>query len=102
MESALLTMCCKLATNDTRHYPDTNAHIWIVNAPYLFHGLSKLIRPFLNEDTLAKLHISSHVPPALADSVGKECLPIELGGSRTNIFPYNELAPVSEYPHKKT
>jgi hypothetical protein len=90
-----------VAQIDTLHYPDTLAHVWVVNAPYLFHGLSKLVQPFLHPDTFGKFHVSSYVPDELIDCIGKDWLPEELGGSRKGIFPYNEAAPMSDHPMKK-
>jgi hypothetical protein len=88
----------RLAKIDSLHYPDTLAHIWVVNAPYLFKALSKLIQPFLDPDTIGKFHVSSGVPKELIACVGKECLPVELGGDRVGIFPYEEGAQISAHP----
>lgn len=90
----------KLAKNDADYYPDTLAHLWVVNAPYTFHALSLLVKPFLDPDTISKFHVSSSVPKELIECVGTECLPEELGGTRTGIFPYNERAPMSDHPRQ--
>lgn len=79
----------KLAAHDERHYPDTIAHIFVVNAPYVFKALSILIQPFMDKDTLSKVHVSSGIPCELVDFLGVDCLPEELGGRRQSIFPYD-------------
>lgn len=90
----------KLAANDAAHYPDTLARIFVVNAPYLFSAVAALISPFMDPDTYSKVHVSSGVPAELADCVGEDCLPAELGGKRTGVFPYDEEAQVSEHPRR--
>ncbi|CAJ1344200.1 unnamed protein product [Effrenium voratum] len=67
---------------DEEHYPDTVAHIFVVNAPFIFWALFAMIRPFLNEDTLTKVHFSQEVPEDMVSHLGADCLPQELGGSR--------------------
>lgn len=101
LDPRLATAFGKIAAVNSAHYPDTLAHVWVVNAPYLFNALSRMVQPFLDPDTVGKFHVSSGVPPELADCVGADCLPEELGGSRKGIFPYNETAPLSGYPKSK-
>jgi hypothetical protein len=101
LDPRLATAFGSVAQIDTLHYPDTLAHVWVVNAPYLFHGLSKLVQPFLHPDTFGKFHVSTYVPDELVDCIGKDFLPEELGGSRKGIFPYNEAASMSDHPLKK-
>ncbi|KAL3942288.1 MAG: hypothetical protein SGBAC_003497 [Bacillariaceae sp.] len=98
LDPRLATAFGKIAAVNSAHYPDTLAHVWVVNAPYLFNGLSRMVQPFLDPDTVGKFHVSSGIPPELADCVGSGCLPEELGGSRKGIFPYAEDAPMSDYP----
>lgn len=91
----------RLAGNDAAHYPDTLAHVFVVNAPYLFSALARLIAPFMDPDTYSKVHVSSGVPGELAECVGGECLPRELGGEREGVYPYHEDGPLSEHPVRK-
>lgn len=84
---------------DASHYPDTVAHIFVVNAPRLFSAVVAMIRPFLDTDTLSKFTVSQGVPQEMIALLGPACLPVELGGSRRNIFPYSLSAPVSAHPH---
>mmetsp|Transcript_23769 Transcript_23769/g.42525 ORF Transcript_23769/g.42525 Transcript_23769/m.42525 type:complete len:273 (-) Transcript_23769:113-931(-) len=88
----------RLSSNDERHYPDTVAHIFVVNAPYVFKALSILITPFMDKDTLSKVHVSSGIPHELVDFLGADCLPVELGGSRRSLSPYDETARPSVHP----
>lgn len=69
-------------------YPDMLAHIFIVNAPWVFSALKAAINPLFTAKTLSDLHISSYMPAELASQ--KNHLPIELGGTRQHVFPYNE------------
>mmetsp|Transcript_5361 Transcript_5361/g.11671 ORF Transcript_5361/g.11671 Transcript_5361/m.11671 type:complete len:106 (+) Transcript_5361:2707-3024(+) len=57
----------ELARNDAAHYPDTLAHIFVVNAPYLFSALATAISPFMDPDTYSKVHI--YLPIALVWTV---------------------------------
>jgi hypothetical protein len=100
LDPRLATAFGKVAAVNSAHYPDTLAHVWVVNAPYLFNALSRMVQPFLDPDTIGKFHVSSGIPPELAECVGADCLPEELGGSRKGIFPYAEDAPMSDYPKK--
>eukprot|EP00434_Breviolum_minutum_P019546 symbB.v1.2.017243.t1/scaffold1344.1/size124249/6 len=83
---------------DEAHYPDTVAHIFVVNAPWIFQAVFAMIRPFLNEDTLTKVHFSNKVPINIIHYLGKECLPCELHGSRLGVFPYDLTAVPSDHP----
>ena len=85
----------KLARVDGAHFPDSLAHIFIVNAGVSFAALAALVRPFLPEQTLSKLHVSRGVPSVLAQSVAPSVLPRELGGVRDHVFPYDVEAPPS-------
>ncbi|CAJ1935092.1 unnamed protein product [Cylindrotheca closterium] len=100
LDPRLATAFGKVAAVNSTHYPDTLAHVWVVNAPYLFNGLSRMVQPFLDPDTVGKFHVSSGIPPELAQCVGTDCLPEELGGSRKSIFPYAQDSPMSDYPKK--
>mmetsp|Transcript_7158 Transcript_7158/g.16787 ORF Transcript_7158/g.16787 Transcript_7158/m.16787 type:complete len:319 (-) Transcript_7158:141-1097(-) len=88
----------RIAKVDSDHYPDTLAHIWIVNAPCLFRALCKMVQHFLDPDTVGKFHVSSTVPKELVECVGEDCLPEELLGKRKGIFPYNESGRISGFP----
>ncbi|CAK9088620.1 Sec14 cytosolic factor (Phosphatidylinositol/phosphatidyl-choline transfer protein) (PI/PC TP) (Sporulation-specific protein 20) [Durusdinium trenchii] len=83
---------------DEAHYPDTVAHIFVVNAPWIFRALFAMIQPFLNEDTLTKVHFSYEVPFEIVEHLGAEHLPQELRGSRAGVFPYDLAAPTSDHP----
>jgi len=97
--TSLIRAFGKVAKNDEKHYTDTLVHLFVVNAFYLFSALVKVISPFLDKDTATKIHVSSSVPVQdLVACVGSQCLPVELGGTRQNVFPYDETAPPSEYP----
>ncbi|CAE7252065.1 unnamed protein product [Symbiodinium pilosum] len=98
MSPRLVKAFAAVSRIDEAHYPDTVAHIFVVNAPWIFQALFVLIRPFLNEDTLTKIHFSSEVPDELLWHLGADCLPTELGGSRAEVFPYALDALPSRHP----
>ena len=98
----------RLSANDERYYPDTLAHIFVVEVRYIFKALSFLIRLFLirlflirlflAEDTLSEVHVSSGIQSELVDFLGSDCLSDELGGSRRSVFPYDEAARPPSHP----
>lgn len=94
----LATVFGQLNEIDERHYPDSVAHIFVVNAPGLMRVLFGMIRHFLNEDTATKVHCSSGVPPELAAQLGETCLPKELGGTIEGAFPYSLSSEPSSHP----
>mmetsp|Transcript_28921 Transcript_28921/g.43678 ORF Transcript_28921/g.43678 Transcript_28921/m.43678 type:complete len:274 (+) Transcript_28921:215-1036(+) len=102
LKPGLIKAFGRLSSNDSAHYPDTLAHIFVVNAPTLFSVLATLIKPFMDPDTYSKVHVSSSVPKNLTEIVGSDCLPKSLGGKREGIFPYNEDAPLSDHPRAET
>jgi hypothetical protein len=93
---ALARAFIRLARVDGAHYPDSLAHVFIVNAGITFSTImDKLVRPFLPGETLSKLHVSSGVPRSLAETIAPDVLPTELGGAREQVFPYDRAAPLT-------
>ena len=85
---AIAKVFITLARLDSAHYPDSLSCLFIVNAPTIFAVLAGLVRPFLPEATLSKLHVARGVPDALIQTTGREVLPSALGGAR-QCFPYH-------------
>eukprot|EP00546_Thalassionema_frauenfeldii_P007364 CAMPEP_0178910974 /NCGR_PEP_ID=MMETSP0786-20121207/9412_1 /TAXON_ID=186022 /ORGANISM="Thalassionema frauenfeldii, Strain CCMP 1798" /LENGTH=109 /DNA_ID=CAMNT_0020583319 /DNA_START=503 /DNA_END=832 /DNA_ORIENTATION=+ len=56
LKPGLIKAFGRLSSNDSAHYPDTLAHIFVVNAPTLFSVLATLIKPFMDPDTYSKVH----------------------------------------------
>jgi hypothetical protein len=83
---------------DDAHFPDTLAHVFVVNAPGVFAAVGALVRPFLNRETANKVTLSSGVPAELVETTGAAVLPVQLGGTRERCFPYDVDAPMSEHP----
>ena len=86
---------------DASHFPDTLAHIFVVNTPVAFSALAMLVRPFLAAATLEKVHVSRSVPQELVEALGAQALPVALGGYRRGVFPYDESQDArgrEEYP----
>lgn len=57
-------------------------HMFIVNAPYLFSTVWSLVKPWLDEATVRKIHIlGRNYKTELQEYIPKENLPADLGGS---------------------
>lgn len=83
---------------DLSFFPDSLAHIFAVNAPPVFAALFGMVKPFLAQETLSKVHLCAGVPDDLLEYLGPDCLPAELGGNRKGIFPYDVAAEASKFP----
>ncbi|WVQ75664.1 hypothetical protein IAR50_005293 [Cryptococcus sp. DSM 104548] len=56
-------------------------HMFIINAPYLFSTVWSLIKPWLDEATVRKIHIlGRNYKTELLQFIPKENLPVSLGG----------------------
>ncbi|TYJ51761.1 hypothetical protein B9479_007653 [Cryptococcus floricola] len=56
-------------------------HMFIINAPYLFSTIWSLIKPWLDEATVRKIHIlGRNYKSELLEYIPKENLPVALGG----------------------
>ncbi|KXS19269.1 hypothetical protein M427DRAFT_95357 [Gonapodya prolifera JEL478] len=74
----------KISAISQDYYPETLGKMYIINAPTLFSGAWNVIKHFLDENTVAKIHIfSSNYKDALLNQVPAENLPAELGGTCT-------------------
>ena len=69
---------------DSKHYPETLGHMFIINAPSIFSLAWPLITPFLDERTQRKIDVISS-PEAwkkrLREFIDPESLPVEYGGT---------------------
>lgn len=63
------------------HYPETMGKFYIVNAPYLFSTVWSLVKPWLDEVTVAKISIlGKNYKQELIKQIPEENLPTDLGG----------------------
>ncbi|WRT66105.1 uncharacterized protein IL334_003058 [Kwoniella shivajii] len=63
-------------------YPETMGNMFIINAPYLFSTVWSLIKPWLDEATVRKIHILGKSYKAeLQQYISPENLPSDLGGT---------------------
>ncbi|WVW83624.1 hypothetical protein I302_105645 [Kwoniella bestiolae CBS 10118] len=61
--------------------PETMGHMFIINAPYLFSTVWSLIKPWLDEATVRKIHIlGKNYKTELLQYIPEENLPADLGG----------------------
>ncbi|WVQ82255.1 hypothetical protein IAT38_004383 [Cryptococcus sp. DSM 104549] len=76
-------------------------HMFIINAPYLFSTVWSLIKPWLDEATVRKIHIlGRNYKTELQQYVDGANLPVDLGGSckcaggcnMSNAGPWNPTA----------
>jgi len=83
------------------HYPETMGHMFIVNAPYLFSTVWSLVKPWLDEATVRKIHIlGKGYKNELQQYIDPANLPGDLGGSckcaggcsMSDAGPWNEVA----------
>ncbi|KAI8638717.1 CRAL-TRIO domain-containing protein [Parasitella parasitica] len=66
------------------YYPETLNRLFIVNAPSAFVVMFKVIKPWLNQRTLAKVHVlGSNYQSVLLEYIDAENLPDFLGGKCT-------------------
>ncbi|KAL1917368.1 uncharacterized protein VTP21DRAFT_5024 [Calcarisporiella thermophila] len=66
------------------YYPELMGKMYIINAPFLFSSIWALIKPFLDEVTVNKIHIlGSRYQSALLKDIDPENLPSYLGGKCT-------------------
>lgn len=64
------------------YYPETMGNMFIVNAPYLFSTVWSLIKPWLDEATVRKIHIlGKNYKAELSTYIDPAHLPADLGGS---------------------
>jgi len=64
------------------NYPETMGNMFIVNAPYLFSTVWSLIKPWLDEATVRKIHIlGKNYKTELSTYIDPANLPKDLGGS---------------------
>ena len=62
-------------------YPETMGKFYIINAPWAFSAVWAVIRPWLDEVTVAKIEIvGASYKDALLQQIPKENLPKEFGG----------------------
>ncbi|KAI0751682.1 CRAL-TRIO domain-containing protein [Daedaleopsis nitida] len=63
-------------------YPETMGKFYIINAPWTFSAVWRLIKPWLDEATVAKIDIlGADYKPTLLAQIPAESLPKEFGGS---------------------
>jgi len=95
LSSQLLRAFAAVARVIRAFYPDMLADVFVVRAPWLFSALHTAIQPLLSGRTLSGIHLSASVPSSLGE-LGKTCLPKELDGIRTHVFPYDETVSPSK------
>ncbi len=88
------------------YYPETLGKMFIINAPFLFKGIWQIIKPMLDDNTVAKISVlGSNYESELLELIDKSNLPTEYGGScschggckQADIGPWNDKS-VPGYP----
>ncbi|KAJ3305024.1 cytosolic factor, phosphatidylinositol/phosphatidylcholine transfer protein [Kappamyces sp. JEL0829] len=71
-----------IAKTDTEYYPETLGCMCIINAPMLFTAIWAIIKRFLDQKTISKIHIlGANYQDKLLDLIDASNLPLEYGGT---------------------
>ena len=71
-----------IARIDSDYYPEILGCMVIINAPMLFTAIWAIVKRFLDQKTLSKIHIVGYnYKSTLLEMIEKENLPSFLGGS---------------------
>lgn len=76
-----------LTVVDQAHYPELMGNIYIVNAPWIFGVLWKVVKHWIDPKSRQKIHVlSANFKQELLELVGPN-LPEEYGGTMTDVVP---------------
>merc|ERR1711988_1367001 len=77
---------------DQTYYPETLAHLFLINCPWTFRGTWKIIKPWIDPKTREKFHaLGKKFQKKLLEYIPAEELPVEYGG--TNSVAFMDKAP---------
>jgi len=80
----VLDLTKALLTIGNNYYPELMGEMWIVNAPFIFGGVWKIVQWWVDDKTRSKVHIvGSDFKKHLLAKVDPENLPDFLGGTAT-------------------
>ncbi|KAJ3317039.1 cytosolic factor, phosphatidylinositol/phosphatidylcholine transfer protein [Blyttiomyces sp. JEL0837] len=88
------------------YYPETLGRMFLINAPTLFTTVWTVVKPMLDENTVAKISVlGSSYQKALLECIDEGCLPVEYGGKcqcpggclNSDLGPWNDGS-VAGYP----
>ncbi|XP_076453383.1 SEC14-like protein 2 [Babylonia areolata] len=75
----------ELVTMFEDHYPETLKTCFVVNAPKIFPIAYNLLKPFLSEETIRKVHVvGSHYKQTLLKYIDEDQLPQHWGGTQSD------------------
>ena len=85
IRKVVLQVVENIAKVDQSHYPETLHVAYIVNVPFIFYGVWKIVKIFLHENTKKKIKIVSRkeTEKVLSETIESCQLPVFLGGSCT-------------------
>ena len=90
-----LTLTKLLAEIDQKQYPETLGRIFIINVPSVFPFVWRMVKPWLDPATAAKIEIYAgpkEYEPALKNFIGEDNLPSNYGGKlaalSSEVHPY--------------
>jgi hypothetical protein len=82
LSTATTDLAKQLITLDESHYPESMQKMFIINTPWIFNTVWKLLKPIISERTVAKIEIlGSDYIDKLRELVDDDQIPVELGGS---------------------
>lgn len=97
VDSSFMAIVKAIANIDQAQYPETLGRFYIINTPYIFPMVWKMVKTFLDPVVASKIHIiskRSDWEPALLDYIGAENLSATYGGTAPPLSP--ELHPYTE------
>lgn len=78
----------QLANISGENYPEMLGKVYIINVPWIFASVFKIISPMLDPQTVSKFHIFSGVPKEFKELFDLSLLPKEYGGERDIVVAY--------------
>lgn len=98
VDSNFMAIVKAIANIDQAQYPETLGRFFIINTPYVFPMVWKMVRTFLDPVVASKIHIiakRSDWEPALLDFIGADNLSQTYGGTapplNADLHPYAEI-----------
>lgn len=74
----------KCSANTGDHYPERAGYVFVINVPYWFNLIWKVVKGFVNDVTLEKITIirgAKAIKAALSERIPEENIPPQYGGS---------------------
>jgi len=81
LDSQSLELTRSLIQLDEAHYPEGMLKMFIINAPWIFHQIYKLVKPIISERTAKKIEVhGTDFYPKLLELMAEDQIPKQFGG----------------------